>query len=661
MNQSKPTTNKFALICLLGLIPGLAITLATYQLLPSQHLTSKLERILVGVFIVTFFGSGILNRRLVYRLEFSPVRWVIVLAIAALLSGSCVYFFQFSFPQKEFTIPKRVITLKTIAEKNGNSAETRHYNFLSLHNGYRGISLSEFTTEGDWVRRGDRLERIAAPADPGSITFTGRSGHEIFVYLAKTPAGGTFKVDWGDGSSETVSLAGTASENDKDEETVEPFRVGHVYYDRTFFFEWLDFLINLSSVFGLLFYAWTFYVALLFRFLDRRTPSFRRVFVALTFAAVLMRGVNVATFPLGWDEGTYSRAAMRYADSALKLDLKNIPAIDYNHEHPALVKLAFALPVIVDGRDDFARIGVQPYSFTEKNREDYAILTSRVVSSFFNVVTVQALTYLIHPLAAFFFLIHTVMSEMGAMARLESIPTLFSFLAVFFAWRALRGVRVVYKGLDTKFDRRSWFLAAACLGVTAASKIIYCIVAIPIILSLIVNLVKLTDRRSELIRNAVLFALLALTTFFLFNPSLWYDPFGRVQGMFLFHRNYQDHQKELYPAWQPFLWIIRSVPLVKPGLIGPSPLQREPYRLWFAADEIIVLLALFGLGRVQKRMPILNSWLICGVLFMLVWGTKWQHYACILTVPLCIAATYGARELTLRVSRYDKIPGNNRL
>ena len=260
----------------------------------------------------------------------------------------------------------------------------------------------------------------------------------------------------------------------------EPIRVAHCYGSETLFFERVDFGLNLLSAIVLISAFFVLYFALTFSFVARRSPSFRAVFLLISAAAVAMRIFNIFNLPLDWDEGTYSRAAMRYADKVLTLKLADIPAIEYNHEHPALVKLAFSVPIVLDGRESFERIGLPLNEKAQLQREDHAIFTSRFVSAFFNVLTAQALSSLIHPVAAFFFMIHSMMSEMGSTARLEAIPAFFSFLSIIFAWRALREQICARPSEDAVFDRKSWLLSSACLGATAASKVIYCVVAFAI-------------------------------------------------------------------------------------------------------------------------------------------------------------------------------------
>lgn len=647
MENERSSSRSFFTAIIPALLVACGSGLALFQLMPQQRLTLKLQLAAGAVIVTLTVLLTPIIRSALRQWALPRAVWVRILVVTFFLTIGIVFWFNFSFPQKEFTIPEREITLMT----EPPNASGYEYVFLSLHNGYRGVALSDFDQNGDWRREEDKLRLSLNAAEIATLTFSGRTGHQVSLFAERIPNGGAFLVDWGDGSQEKISLSANGA-------NPEPFRVTHTYFDQTRFFEQLDFAINLSSIVILIWFGLSGYAAFLVSHVSRRSASFRRVFILLTLAAIAMRLFNIFNLPLDWDEGTYARAAMRYADKVLTLDFAGIPAIDYNHEHPALTKLVFAGPIIVDGREAFARIGLPQRSSVTLGREDHAIFTSRFISAFFNLLTIQALLCLIHPLAAFFFMIHSLMSEMGSTARLEAIPALFSFLSVYFAWKTLKKINADEKFRDTDFDVKSWLLSALCLGVTAASKIIYCVVAFAVIPLLIFTLIRVPRYRALVLRYAILYAIISLTAFFVFNPSLWYDPIGRLADMFNFHRNYQTDHFDVHPIYQPLIWISRSVLTAKPGTNLLSPVQRDPFGILVAADELIFLLALAGLPRLWKRAPVYLLWLLFGIAFMFLWGTKWSHYACIVTVPLCISALFGTYATAEKTIKYNADPGN---
>ena len=173
----------------------------------------------------------------------------------------------------------------------------------------------------------------------------------------------------------------------------------------------------------------------------------------------------------------------------------------------------------------------------------------------FQPLTVQVLAVLIHPFAAFFFMIHSLAEEFGAQARLEAMPMLFSFLSIWFFSQFLKGTELRQKKGNLKW----LILSALFLGMTAASKIIYCVIAFAILAAAIESGVRQRNIWKELFGSLVLFGIIAIGSFFIFNPSVWYDPIGRISMMIGFHENYQVKASDIYPWWQPIAWVSRSV------------------------------------------------------------------------------------------------------
>lgn len=630
-----------------------AVVLGFYQLLPQQTLSLKLQLICAALFFLTWAAFSFIIRSLLRRMSFEKKILGAILFGSFVLTLGLVFYFQLSLPQKEFTIPKRKITLTTETRLGQEgTVKSQQYVFSSLNNGYRGIPLSAFKTDGSWVRDGDRLILITSNPEPASLTFNGRTGRQITLHVERVRDGGVLRVDWGDGSAESINLESETGESEK-------LSVAHTYFDQTRFYEWVDFWINLLSTIFLLWGLFALYFGFLAELLQRRSRSFRRVFAALTVFIVLVRLFNIFNLPLDWDEGTYSRAAMRYADSVLAWKFAEIPKNWYNHEHPAFIKLVYSVPVVFDGRASFSRMGI-PDFVAIPAREDHTIFTSRFASAFFSVLTAQSVSYLFHPLAGFFFAIHSLASELSATARLEAIPTFFSFLALYFAWRALKPLRTSTGNGNANFNVRAWLFSAFFLGATAASKLIYVVIAFVIILVLIRTWIRAPRHRGVLLRQSFLYGVVALAAFVLLNPSLWFDPVARLTAMFSFHDDYQtDHGGDL-PWYQPLIWATRSVPLAYPGNGVLSPMQRDPFGFLFAADELIVLLAAMGLVRTWKRDPVYPLWVLVGVTFMFLWGTKSQHYAMILVVPLCMMASVGTSVILDWIRRFNRIKGNDR-
>ncbi len=601
---------------------ALGLTFGCFQMLPGESLTEKTALFLIVVFLISISAGRFLFGGVHKYFSLSlRVRWTL-LAAGAIVAILLVSFFHLSFPQKELALPVRSIQITVQAETDNPVT------FLSLNNGYRGISLTEFLSEGDWQRNGDAFV-LGNPSEKNSLRYAGKAGQNAALFFRSSVAGCQLQIDWGDGKVESVPLITTLDE-------AGPQMIRHDYGESAAAAEKWNFFINLLSVWMLLAVALALYFHVLTGLMTRRSRKFAAIFLLLTASTVVIRTVNVYNFPLGWDEGTYSRAAMRYSEKMLAFQWADIPAITYNHEHPAFVKLMYAIPATLDGRAYFERFGWAQGNRGELGKEDYTIFTSRLVSAVFSLWTVQALTLLVHPLAGFFFMIHSFGEEFGAQARLEAIPTLFSFLSVWIFWSALAAFR-----RKEELPLRKIVFSAVLLGLTAASKIMYCVIAFAITAIAIETLITYHERRKELIRTMIIMSFLSLLSFFIFNPSLWYAPMSRVTMMFGFHEQYQSNAREIYPWWQPVVWMTRSIAHHSSHFAPKSPLGKSPEKFFFSADELIVLLACLGVPQLFRKKRIYLYWFVIGTIFLFLWGTKWVHYACIVTVPICIAACYG--------------------
>ncbi|HOU19699.1 MAG TPA: hypothetical protein PK898_06390 [Flexilinea sp.] len=621
-----------------GLISA-AATLGLYQMLPLMHFNTKLTALLIGFFLAGTFFLFFFIRFLAKKISINHKMIGIFIVASVFLSILITFLFHLSFPQKEIVLPNRKIHIDVFPDQA--LADKTKIQFLSLYNGYRGISLSDFSTYGDWKRENDQLV-LENFQNGDALEFKGKAGRNIHLYFMVGPRSGKIRIDWGDGSSESYDLSSPMNEEDS-------LRISHDYGPSAGRFELFNFLINLLSVVSFIFALVMLYWVLVYAFVRKRTKAFKTAFIIISLSTVLIRAVSVYTFPLGWDEGTYSRAAMRYADKALSFQWKEIPSITYNHEHPALVKLTFAVPVILDGRPYYQRFGLNTRNNAMLGKEDYTIFTGRIVSAVFSLWTVQALAVLIHPFAAFFFMIHSLAEEFGAQARLEAMPMLFSFLSIWFFSQFLKGMELRQKKGNLKW----LILSALFLGMTAASKIIYCVIAFAILAAAIESGVRQRNIWKELFGSLVLFGIIALGSFFIFNPSVWYNPIGRISMMIGFHENYQAKASDIYPWWQPIVWVSRSVAHHSDKFFSKSPLGKSPEHFFFSADELIFILACIGFFKIPREYRIYFYWFIFGLFFLFIWGTKWVQYACVVTAPLCIAAYFGSKKVSVWLNRIN--------
>jgi ABC-type sugar transport system permease subunit len=210
---------------------------------------------------------------------------------------------------------------------------------------------------------------------------------------------------------------------------------------------------------------------------------------------------------------------------------------------------------------------------------------------------------------------------------LEPLPALTSLLAVLF-----------YVKSRSRWNRWA-LLSAVALGLTAASKYLYCVAGLAILAHWL-----WVSRPDDGLRSraawrrwlwpVALWGLVSLAVFWAADPYLWADPFGRLEQSLLFHGAYAQsaHVRQVgYPLWQPFVW-----------LMGPVPWH--PGVFVVALDLYITLLAGLGLRRMWRQQPVFGLWLGLALGFLLVWPTKWPQYILILTAPLSLAAAEGFRS-----------------
>lgn len=615
----------------LSVILSIGGTLGTYQMLPFMQIEPKTGLLLLGVFLVFILLHLLLFRFVFKKISISAQKLTVLTGISIVLATILTFLFHLSLPQKEIVLPVHTIQIQAVPVNS--NVEKRNIQFLSLNNGYRGLAFSDFVTNGQWERQEDQL--ILSDLQQGdSLTFTGKTGRDVQLFFMVGPEAGKIKIDWGDGSEEVVDLQRPETEQ------TESQLISHQYGASARRLEILNFIVNLFSVISLLFLAIFLYLILIFAALKNKTKTFKILFAVLTFSTIMIRTTNVYNFPLGWDEGTYSRAAMRYAEKALAFRWEEIPAETYNYEHPALVKLTFAIPVIMDGRSSFDRFGLSGFNNSDLAKEDYTIFTGRIVSAIFSLFTVQALAILINPIAGFLFMIHSLAEEFGAQARLEAMPMLFSFLSV---WIFDRYLKLLAQG--QRKGRRKWLiLSAFFLGLTAASKVIYSVVVFAILIAAIDQVIRDRSLLKPVLLSLIAYAPIALIVFYLFNPTMWNDPLRHISMMLGFHNNYQIEAGEIYPWWQPLIWMTRSVAHHPETYFTKSSLGKSPEHFFFSADELIFLLACLGAGTLYKKDRIYLFWFAFGLIFLFLWGTKWVHYACILTVPICISASIGLKK-----------------
>ncbi len=365
-----------------------------------------------------------------------------------------------------------------------------------------------------------------------------------------------------------------------------------------------------------------------------------------------------------YDEDNYLAAAQRYAQFVAAGDVRGMIDYAYCSEHPPLAKLAFGLaiaplpqtPLLVEPPSGGPRVNKLPQPHMR---------VARAVAILFGTLEVLALASL-NPVAGLFLAIQTWAIKYTSEIMLEALPSLTSLLAVLCYVQAKR------RAISARNSAaKGWLLlSAVALGLTAASKYIYCVAGVAIAVDWMGSPwvsrtlrgvqadPKSTRRQTDLARRMgglLLWGLIAAGVFLAANPYLWSDPMHRLAQSVLFHPGYAQSalvEEANEPVWKPLVWLVRSI---------AWPSEVFLVRL----DTLIALLAAVGLTRLWRSQRVFALWLILGVGFLLVWPTKWPQYMKTVSAPLCLAAAEGFRgfvgEPLLRWWRQYRTQASTRL
>lgn len=379
---------------------------------------------------------------------------------------------------------------------------------------------------------------------------------------------------------------------------------------------------------------------------------------AIVLTALVLRMYAAATLPTDYDEPVYYTAARFYANLIQNGRAENIPAVNYNYEHPVLAKLVYGGVLSFfpsDGPfwgDVWQLFGNnQPLLSAAHPEKVFAL---HMVSVIFGTLETAVLA-LISPLAGLMLAVNSISIKYTSVIYLEAIPAALSMLGVFLFGLSLGWLRQKEK-LNLKQHRKeAAFLAlsAVCLGAAAAAKYQYGIAALALGLVYLISVLRL--RWTEFTRWAILlvFAVVAAVSFIGCDPYLYPDPVGRLTDSLQFSMDYQNGEAVAaagYPFYQPLIWLSRPVTTFLIRESQPMPMRGGEFL--FHLDTAIFILAVLGLSRLLKRQPVFFTWLVIGVIFLLVWNTKWPQYALLVVGPLCLSAAEGLKTLVVFASRF---------
>jgi hypothetical protein len=337
-------------------------------------------------------------------------------------------------------------------------------------------------------------------------------------------------------------------------------------------------------------------------------PKKYLIAIFITMLGLCLRLSVIAELPINADEPLYLVAAHHYASAIETRDLMSVISYTNVLEHPPLVRILYAAAWLIQG---------------EKAWLSDALSVARIISAIFGSLSVL-LVSTIDPLAGGLLAIQPITVKYTSLAYLEALPQLTSLIAVL-------SLRKSHSTQDFWF-----YFSAASLGVTAAGKYSYFPVLVPV--------VYLLWEGHLLLRDLILFFIITVFFFYLFNPTLWLDPFQRLLDSVSFHLQYSDSgfvQQFGYNWYQPLIWLAHPV-------FGYSKSERL-----FNILILGVLVPGIHFAWKSKNDRPYAIWFSSGLSMLLIWKTKWPQYILVITPPLCMIVSSGLRyfyDLIVKIS-----------
>ncbi len=345
----------------------------------------------------------------------------------------------------------------------------------------------------------------------------------------------------------------------------------------------------------------------------------RTIAMAVALAAIVggawQRSRALERLPPDYDELVYLPSAYREAQRFEEKGLAALLSMVDELGHPPLVKVIYAVSLDAAHAPEPEWLGVrarEPLPAAARPAFDAA----RRVSAAAGALQLGLLATL-SPLGALLLAFDPYHTKYSALAMLEGIPGLFALLAAVLFERALHsaGRRRVALAL----------LSAAALGAAAAGKYPY-----GIVLGLTLGpyaAVVFRERK----RVLVAWAITLLATFFALAPSFWLDPLRGILDAVGFHVDFSQSQhvaQSGFPWWAPLYFLTHPEPVISfPGAF-----------LTGALSYLILPFAVLGLARTWRTHRVFAVWAVVGLVFLLVWSTKWPHYLLLVLPALAVCA-----------------------
>ena len=336
------------------------------------------------------------------------------------------------------------------------------------------------------------------------------------------------------------------------------------------------------------------------------------------------------------DEDTYINNAMHYAQSIRNGNLKQIYKYDSNSQHPILSKLVFAAALLtVDPADRLRdKDMIRKIPPTQTGGALWLLAARRMAADWGGVAVF--FMALINPLAGLFMAFNSSNIRFTSEVYLEAVPALTSLLVMitYDQWR-----RREFAGNKNKF-RWVWLLASSVfMGMTAAGKYIYCVVALAVLIDFAIRLLKDKQALPQRLLAMAAWGLSGLVMFLFFDPFLWIHTLTRLTSSIIFHINYA-HSDDVIASgrewWYPLYLIGRPTSVAFPWNAAVFYIEPDPW---------IAIIAIFGLPLLWIKQRPYAIWLGVSIVFLLLWGSKWDQYVMIAIPTVSLSASLAVEWL----------------
>ncbi|MBI5932609.1 MAG: sugar ABC transporter permease [Chloroflexi bacterium] len=347
--------------------------------------------------------------------------------------------------------------------------------------------------------------------------------------------------------------------------------------------------------------------------------------IALVFAIAFGLRTHAADkLSIDYDEDDYLRAAQEFAHLIRTSDGRGFLDANYRPEHPQLAKIMFGLSIVNVPEQPLIEdvpITADPAKYLPRE----LLKPARTMSAWWGALT-AALLALINPLGGLVLAVHSFTIKYTSQVMLDGFAALMSTstaLAYYFSKRK-----------QGKAKNALLILSAIFLGLSASSKYLHSAVGIAILIDWFL-VAREAGETKKYLRNAFLWGLLSILTFFVFNPFYWPDPLGRIQATLeavSATTTNPNVVNSAYPVWQQLIHLSTSVPV-----------RWSSQGFLVRLDGLIFLFAIFGLANTWKKNRFITIWLFVDVFLLLVWQTRWAQYILVATAPLSLAAAEGIK------------------